>query len=228
MSSPSELQHMFFDSVPGTFLTETVRCLLRSYRFAQDACTQYDSPEAHDVFSHVRRAHFQGDWRRTAQPFDRLHAAAVRNKSKNAYHTRVTAGRVILTESAVCSPGDVPRSAHFRKTYARRAQTAFPWQGIESKPAPDAPLYALLIHGPTRAGRVAVPEFAFIGFPTPECDDYVSRIDLRHVLDRVLPEFGVEPNPSSGENLDITAAAETVEEFVPRLKSNPDVDKKKA
>jgi hypothetical protein len=196
--SPSRIHGLFFESVPSEFLKDTVRAVIRSYRNAQDDCTKFDEGETRDVFSHIRRAHFQTDWRRVARGYAELQAISAENEKGTASHTKIRGATVVLTESAVDSWADVPDRAIFRATYARRPQTAFRGFGMDEPPAVQgAPLYAILAHGPRAAGRITTPHFVFVGFPTPDCTEYVHTISLRHLMDAVLPEFDAVAEPTT-------------------------------
>lgn len=224
MSSPSHLHRIFFESFSAAFLKETVRSLQRSYRLAQEGCMQFDGDEAHDVFSHIRRAHFQSEWRRIAKVFPTLDATSVKNEAGNAFHTKVRGGSIVLTESTVNSSAEIPQRALFRATYARRPQMAFKGFGVDETPPPaDAPAYAILAHGPRGAGRIIAPQFVFIGFPTPECDEYVHRISLNHLLDDDLPEFEGLP---TGPGPDLGPAKPATDDLRLRLKPVRKTDKK--
>lgn len=215
--SPSQLHKLFFDSFPSEFLKDSLRALVRSYRNAQDDCTKFDEGETRDVFSHIRRAHFQTEWRRVAKAYpEDLQATSAENERGTASHTKIRGATMVLTESAVDSWADVPDRAIFRTTYARSPQTAFTGFGMEEPPVVEgAPLYAILAHGPRAAGRITVPHFVFVGFPTPDCTEYIHTISLRHLLAAVLPEFSaaadmttipsdLAPSNSATDDLNLT------------------------
>jgi hypothetical protein len=225
MSSPSHLHRLFFESFPAAFLKETVSALERSYRLAQEDCMKFDGNEAHDVFSHIRRAHFQTEWRRIAKAYPTLDATSVENEAGNAFHTKVRGGSIVLTESAVNASTEIPRRALFRATYARRPQMAFTSFGIDDPPPPaEASAYAILAHGPRGAGRIVSPHFAFVGFPTADCDEYVHRISLNHLLDDNMPDSG-ETFPM-GPTPDLGPANPATDELRLRLKPVQKADKK--
>lgn len=166
---------MFDECAPVEFQRDTLRCLLQDYKAAYDGCRQdFDAPEAHDLRGHVRRAMFDRDWRTLARRYG-AHATAETNAGNNCYHTRIVMGRAILTSSMVDAPTTLPRQASFRETYARTRQlTLF---GTDAPPPIDAPLYAILVHGPG-PDDPSRPAFAFIGFPSPDCNEWVDKIDL--------------------------------------------------
>ena len=166
---------LFDECVPEQFQRDSLRCLIQAYQIADDRCRrEFDHAEAHDLRGHERRAVFDRDWRNLAQRHG-AHATAEMNAGNNCYHTRVVIGRVIWTSSVVEAPTTLPRQASFRETYARTGQ--FTLFGTDAPPPIDAPLYAILIHAPCEDDP-SRPAFAYVGFPTPNCDGWVDKIDL--------------------------------------------------
>ena len=130
---------------------------------------------AHDALQIWRRALVEANLRNIAPRFGAT-ATAELNSTKNHSHTSIQAGRFILTESAVETPGQVVRKAEFRATYARYNQFSF--FDDTSPPQEGAPIYCILLHGVSDDPRV--PLFVQIKFPGPDCRGYIegNTIDL--------------------------------------------------
>lgn len=177
MVGPLNLVRIFDRSVPNRFVQETLRCLYSAYRDADAQCRQdFPMPEAHDLRGHLRRAMFERNWRTLATRYLDLSASAVRNHRRTSYYTQIVSGCVVLTESAVETPEAMVRKAVFRQTLARSAQMVMPFVEHDL-PAPDALLYAILLHGPADESTSS-PGFVHIAFPSKDCSTYLDRIDL--------------------------------------------------
>ena len=188
---PIDLRRFFDDYVPYELQQDLiVRCILKGYAEAADECLgKYAWEQAHDVRPHIRRAKIEQLLLGLRSRHHEITAVSTINESNNAYHVRVTSGRVIFTVSAVDSPETTLRHAVFRETLARRYQLPLPELGMEEPPpSPDALLYALIIHGPANEDGVQrFPSFVHVVFPTSDCSDYIDRLDLLARF-RDLPE----------------------------------------
>lgn len=190
----SELPAIFLDSVNDAFLRASVECLMGAYESTYAAAYgRYPAPEAHDALPIERRAVFEAKWRELARAHG-LWAEAELNDAENCYHTTVRSGRVVLTASAVQFPRAVVRPAGFRRTLARSSELnlIYPTPPRE----PDAPLYAILQHGPDGIDP-SRPAFVLAVFPDP-----YSRQNLDSV--NVLARFP-----------DLLSKVNTTEEIVP-------------
>lgn len=143
----------------------------------EELALEYDPPELHDLLSHVRRAKFERDMRLLATQFG-LTGLAQRNLRKTSFHTRITAGSMILTASAVATPKTVVRHAEFRQTLARDSQLTL-WSDPDENAG--AAYYSLYIHGPLVTPQgLSLPKlgFAHLVFPDRFLTKYIGRVDL--------------------------------------------------
>jgi hypothetical protein len=190
--APTDLPRFFDDHVSRELQQDLiVRCILKGYREAAEECDErYAWEQAHDVRPHVRRAKIEQLLRGLPARHPEITAVPEINDSNNAYHVRVTSGRVTFTISAVDQPTTIVRYAVFRETLARRYQMAFAGLGVEEPPpSPDALVYALIIHGPAEDDHTQrFPGFVRVVFPTSDCSDYIDQLDLLARF-RELPEF---------------------------------------
>lgn len=177
--STPDVVGLFQECIPQKFLRDSLHCLFGVYATVFDDVKKSFPPwEAHDLRPHYRKAQFDSEWREVAKRHG-LAATPEPNWGRNCFHTRVVAGRVILTASAVRTPDEIVRYAAFRDSYARSNIRYFPIleedMGLPP-PAPDDPLYAILIHGAARGQKA--PYFADIVFPAAEVKTYVARLPL--------------------------------------------------
>jgi hypothetical protein len=118
------------------------------------------------------------------------------NKRKTASFTRVVCGRVIITASAVHEADEIVRHADFRMSFARSSQMCMFAEPVPV--VPDAPLYALILHGPgamesdedgNMVPSTAKPGFVDVVFPAPVAG---SRDRIEYVGGRVrlMDRFG--------------------------------------
>ena len=103
-----------------------------------------------------------------------MKAEAVWNEG--SYHTKITAGKVVLTASVVASPQSLVRQAEFRKPYAQSSQYEL-FGSNKSEPKEGALLYAILLHGADEL-EPKRPGFMTVAFPNSSCTRYVHAIDL--------------------------------------------------
>jgi hypothetical protein len=165
----NELIGLFDLYVPEAFLEALAAVLLSSYRRSFRWCgKQFPEEEARDLRPYVRRCMIDARMRQLAQEHS-IRGTAEWNIAKNVHHTKIVAGRIVMTASAVDDPRRLPRQADFRDGYARDNQPLLPaMQELEPPPDPDAPLYAILCHGPS-VDNPSLPAFADIRFPLPGC-----------------------------------------------------------
>ena len=164
-----------------------VRCLIKGYADSAVKCLEsYSTEQAHDLRPQMRRADIEQLLRGLPGRHSDVIAVPEINVSNNAWHVRLTSGRITLTVSAVDGPENVVREAVFRRNLARRYQMGFSGDGWES-PTPIRPtttdddlVYGLVIHGPAKHDTVQrFPAFVHIVFPVEDCTTYyIDRLDL--------------------------------------------------
>lgn len=179
-----DLKQLLRDSFPEEFLRGTVDVLYAAYRGAVTECRErYTVEVAHDVRGHVQRATFEQAWRELAAQTSDVSARVLRNPRGTSFFTEVRSGRVVLTASAVTSPGAVPRDARFRKNRAFGNQGVL----IGENPAPsdDDEVFAVLLHGPAERFP-GILSFAGMAVPSPDFDAYLGHLDLFEVCPDVV------------------------------------------
>lgn len=181
---PTRLKTLFHESIEDSLLEGCVRVVFTGYRTVRQVCVEMfgstGSPESHDALPHIRRGLIEQDLRATADRHDGVSAGVALNKGDNCNHTEIVSGRVLMTQSAVKSHTEIVRLARFRQGYAEAYQLGLGLDGesVErDKPQPDAPLYAIIIHGPNPE-NLSLPAFVHVVFPSRDCSHYVDRIDL--------------------------------------------------
>ncbi|HVF59555.1 MAG TPA: hypothetical protein VNJ70_07075 [Thermoanaerobaculia bacterium] len=173
---PSELRDLFFQNVPEPVLMDTAKVAIGSYVEAfKYCCDNFPGPEAHDIYPQIRRVMFERNWRGRISRYPGVTLEAMPNAIDNCYHGELTAGRVVMTVSAVESPGKVVREAVFRTGLARDSQMNL--YGEAAPPPAAAALYAILVHGPL-GFMLPSPGFLHVAFPASDCDSYVDRFNL--------------------------------------------------
>lgn len=175
-----ELRKILDDCLPKAFQVDLVRGLFQAYREVFEECRVYPEFLDRDAMGQLRRIKFDTIMKSVADRYG-LTARIAPNKSHNCFHTRVQAGRVILTASCVPTPNAMVRDAEFRKTYARDAQLTL--EGFERDESdPEDSVYVILLHGVNREAKteeeLATPAFAGMAFPDRSLTKYVDTIDL--------------------------------------------------
>ncbi len=184
MFDPTTPAKAFLDSVPEDFLEGTFRSLVDACKQTAAICDRtFVRQVDHDVRGVICRGLFEQNWYGVATKMTPLVAEMVLNKRRTAYHTRVTAGQVIITASQVAHPKVVVRKAAFRSGYAESAQMEL-FQ--ERKPAKsiEHPIYSVLLYG--LDGSRSRPLFADIVFPSSKWKEYVGRIELMPLFSHLL------------------------------------------
>ena len=164
---------------PASFLREVAACLNMSYRVARERTAEFPDGILHDLLPQYRHAVVQSALLILARKYSGrgVIASSELNVAENSYHTLIRSGDVVLTESPVPTPNAVVRRAIFRESYAVSNQLDL--YRKDKRPAADAPLYALIVHGPGALAKA--PSFAKIVFPLPDLTGYVDDgIDLIH------------------------------------------------
>jgi hypothetical protein len=176
-----------------------VSVVVDAYATARQECdAMFQPPERSDAMAIVRRAFIEQDLR-AAMIREKLAAAAVQNSKGNS-HTRVTIGRVVLTQSCVHSPNEMVREAEFRSTYSATPQLHLLDENRTGED--EAAVYAILIHGP-HPEFSDQPGFVHIVFPSPDLEYYQDRIDILRRFPEVVARLRgwareeIEPSESA-------------------------------
>ena len=175
---PQRLTELFDSSISNDFLRDTLHCLFAAYQEAWLYCqSSFPPSEAHDLYPVERRARFERSWREVAL-LHGLDAQAIVNKSRNAWHTEVRSGAVVLTAAAAPTPNTIIRRAEYRRTLARSNQGYLFGPPFGPKePEPGDRLYGIVLHGPDGVFRNR-PGFVEVVFPDPSLTTYVGRVNL--------------------------------------------------
>src|SRR5205823_4663881 len=96
-----------------------------------------------DGLGGYRRLLFEQEWRNVANNYNpKIKATVELNGTNSAWHTCVTRGAVILTESHVSEIGSLPPFANFRKQLAKPKRGLYDAQ--EQKRPPGSRVYGIL------------------------------------------------------------------------------------
>jgi hypothetical protein len=170
----------FDDHVPRKLQNALLRSVFENYAEASRYCWRnFTAPQAKDLSGTYRRARIEEEWSGIATLFPRDVTVEVRQYENNTgYYNEITCGRVVITQSCIVDPNEVPRTALFRTTLARSGQLEL-FNAIEDTDADDL-LYTILTHGvDVTSRRRSRPGFAKFQFPNRDCSKYVDDgIDL--------------------------------------------------
>ncbi len=190
----------FDDRVPGDFLQQTIALLFNVYGMKDEQLSQFPLAERHDLWPQHRRAIFERDWRELALSFG-LSGKSDLNKSLNAYHTTVSSGPIVITESHVEDRRYLPRPAEFRNTLTRSSQPMLFSTAEVEVSDPSAKIYAILTHG-TYGEDPLQPGWADIIFPAVESETTVIAHRIRLFEDRyadLVAQCRAERQPPAAE-----------------------------
>ena len=166
--------------------------VFENYAQASRYCWRYFSnPQAKDLSGNYRRAKIEEEWAGIQARFPRDISVEVKPYPNNTgYYNEITCGRVLITQSCIAEPSEVPRSAEFRKTLATNGQLDLYSTNIEEA-GPDDLLYAILTHGvDVNSRRRSRPAFARFQFPNSDCTKYVDEgIDLFRRFPEIINEY---------------------------------------
>jgi hypothetical protein len=148
------------------------------------------SPEAHDLIGHERHALFQSRIPKIAEECGLSYAVALNSRGTSHYRL-IRAGHFVLTASAVSSPNEQPRFAHFRKRnaninrlLAQRVLAFMPMAEVQSdKPASNG----IIIHGP-HAKNPKECGFMKIGIPSPSLTRWMFCESVEYLIAAQLSE----------------------------------------
>lgn len=194
-SVPIQVVETFLATFKEKQLIDICLCLIRAYREAYSYCREnYAGEEAFDLYPNVRRAMFERNWRTRMTRYRDVQIEPTLNYGGNCHHTEMRRGAIVLTSSAVESPGTLVRHAIFRESLAQSSQLEL-FQELLKRPAKGS-LYAILLHGPTGI-MLREPQFIQVAFPANDLSSYVenTHIDLLARLPAVREELSGERIP---------------------------------
>lgn len=204
MESRNPRIQTFWEHVPREYMSNVLRAVFDCYMYSDEICTTHlEREEAHDISPFMRRGLIEAALREAAKPFPQIQASVVRNSSGNWHHTRIVAGRVLMTQNAAGCPEAVVKPSNFRFAYAAQDNVRYLFPEMQPpEPPPDSVLYGILIHG--RAERSQLfPGFANVVFPKPDLtSNHDGYVDLFREFPEVVKEKTQQPfGPPEGEHL---------------------------
>lgn len=146
--SPKKLRGIVNGCLPERFRVLSAKAIVLANRRAGSYCACLPGPERRDLFGHIERAHVQAEIRRAAKATTGMRYKVCQNSAGTSSFTVVRAGRVVLTASAVQSPGQMPREAEFRTNLALSPQITLS-ELLEPEPVRSdelTPIYGLITH----------------------------------------------------------------------------------
>ena len=189
---PEQLRSIFLEDVPHEFLSDLIARLRWIYpQTHRRVYSDFPPPEAHDALGVYRRAMIESSLRELASKYPQIDANVYRNHRKTQNYTELRAGRVVFTESCLHFPQSPVRHADFRAMKSRTLQHSF--ECIQPDTAiDDGAVFAILGHGP-KPGKMFLRDwsnlgFAFVGFPTIDCEAWEFRIELMEAFGRPVVE----------------------------------------
>ena len=192
--SPNEVEALFCEQIPFSFLTEIVDRTFAIYaETPREALRDYTDNTAHDFIPHIRHARMEDALLFVSKQHRQLKARHVPNRTRTNYHVEVRGGMFILTESMLPQRNRRLRPAQYRKALAVQ-YSLFHSPDIDQDTT-DELIYGVLIHGGSPLSMH--PSFIDIVFPYEDGRSSPSyRMDLiRRVraagstdLDAVAPE----------------------------------------
>jgi hypothetical protein len=184
-------REFFDDHVSRRLQGALLRSIFENYAEASRYCWRhFATPQAKDLSGTYRRAKIEEEWSGIATLFPRYVSVEVRPYENNTgYYNEITCGAVIMTQSCIVDPDEVPRTARFRTTLARSAQLGL-FDAIEDID-PDDQLYAILTHGvDVTSRRRSRPAFVKFQFPNRDCSRYVDDgIDMFKRFPDIVNEY---------------------------------------
>jgi hypothetical protein len=221
---PSEQIRIFDESFPPVAQKQLLQGLINAYRTAEAECKNLmDTPEhAHDLYPYIRWKIVDQSLQRLAQRIPGV-SAIIASNDNGCHHTKIVAGRISLTISAVDTPKEVVRRAKYRADYAQDGQLSLDLgMGVkkDTENSADDLIYCILLHGPSQA---TIPGFAHIVFPNRDCTAYAEEPknlykEFSEVLtvNRIPEEIIAEPKPGLKRRIPtITQSAEDGTLFYP-------------
>ncbi len=177
-----DYRQIILDSLPHSFMEDTVKLLYRVYRASYlETINHFPPSVARTKVGYERWAMMERDWPLLAKRH-RLSVVEQPNANGGWYHVEVGNTDLVLTHSKVNNPDKMVPKAIFRDTLATGNQPDF-FPHLLPTPIPIAAqprLYVMLLHGPVREHR-DTPLFAHLVVPNADCTEYLARLDLfRH------------------------------------------------
>ena len=179
-----DLLRTLLAALPEKFLAGVASDLPRIYKESYEA--MHNDPllgeaEAAYVTPHYRRGILENTLRKWASQSN-LDASVEPNPKKTSEYTVVRAGAFLLTASYSTERWSRVRYAQFRTNYTAlnsilSQQLLFP----EPKNDDAAPIYCVMVHGPSIGDR-STPGFFDFHFPNPAGDDYLASFSLDELL----------------------------------------------
>lgn len=176
-SSPFFPNDIFNSQVPSKLLIDITKAIYNAYSEAYEYCSSnYDWHQVHDILPLIRKANIERNVLHCVKQHSYVNAKSRPNEIKNCYHVLIRCSDVILTISAVSSPGKMVREAIFRKQYAMDDQISlFPDYNEKSL---NRNLYGIILHKPSKKWPL-YPEFLMIRFPDASLSKYLGKpVDL--------------------------------------------------
>lgn len=182
------LESFVLQYVPESFLRAAVQAVFLSHRVAFEECAVgFAETEAENLRPYYRRAKLEGYLRDAADIAPGLSADVVQGEGNNWWHTEVRGGPIVLTQSAVPGPCQLPEKTTVRLglaagTIANSGQgSLFP----EEETPQEGPVYGLLLHSRSRWAKREdqlrfghLPESAYLAFPSADLSYYAHDINL--------------------------------------------------
>ena len=194
--TPDELESLTYRHLSLDFVRRATQAVFMAHEVAwEESLSTFANTEAENLRPFIRRAKLEAYLRDAAEIVRGVDASVVRTPKRNWWwHTEITAGPVILTQSAVDSPAALVRRAEFRLTLARNNQLSLFGDNLDQ----DSPLYVLLLHSRSVWPSVErtrvyghLPGSAHLAFPSHDLTRYLHRVNLfdlfPDVVDANLP-----------------------------------------
>ena len=191
--SPDEVEELFCEQIPFSFLTEIVARTFAIYAETPgETLRDYSDNTARDFIPHIRHARMEDALLFAAKKHRQLKARHVPNSTGTNHHVEVRGGFFILTESMLPQRTGPLRPAQYRKGLAIQ-YSLFHSPDTDDK-IPDELIYGVLVHGGSPLSTY--PSFIDVVFPYKDGRNFSSHVDLiRRVnragsagLDAVAPE----------------------------------------
>lgn len=176
--------------IPAEFLRATVATIVEANRLSDRAFEGMHPQWRRGAFGHMRREQLNQLLDPVARGFGARTRRAL-NGNNSSCHLEIEFSDLVLTASAVDSPGEFPEDADYRKTLARSSQASmFDKLGLEPEATGGAALYAVLTYSRTFDAKTFRPSFVTIGFPDQKNDHFVALVSLREFLDELASGTG--------------------------------------
>ena len=164
--SEAEIEAIYDKAFPRRVNEALIRLIFGSYKTAHTDCDdKFPKQEARDLYPTYRWIQIRSDLLGMPARFPGVVATSER------YHTRMTAGGIILTAHSAEAPGELPRQAEYRRQYACTSQLHM-WDDSNGEY-----IYAILAHAPD-PNEPRQPLFTDILFPNKDYSGLAHSIPL--------------------------------------------------